>query len=117
MGTFQLFMVIIIALCVILTLIVLSQSPKGGGLSSTFGGSSGGQMFGVQRTNNFLDNATWTFAALITVLIIAANVLQENPNARPRLKQTPQTQAPASPNMPIQQDTTTAPNSEAEPSK
>lgn len=95
MGTFQLFMVIIIALCVILTLIVLSQNPKGGGLSSTFGGSSGSQMFGVQRTNKFLDNSTWSVAAVITILIIAANVLQPNPNARPRLKQAPKTEAPA----------------------
>ncbi|WP_068597600.1 preprotein translocase subunit SecG [Vaginella massiliensis] len=96
MGTFQLFMVIIVALCVLLTLIVLSQNPKGGGLSSTFGGSGGSQMFGVQRTNKFLDNATWTVAILITVLVIVANVLQENPNARPKIKQAPKTEVPSS---------------------
>ncbi|MDX9704185.1 MAG: preprotein translocase subunit SecG [Weeksellaceae bacterium] len=72
-------MIVIIAVCVILTLVVLSQNPKGGGLSSTFGGSGGGQMFGVQRTNQFLDNATWTLAGLIVVLIITANVLMNNP--------------------------------------
>lgn len=73
-------MIVIIAVCVILTLVVLSQNPKGGGLSSTFGGSSGGgQMFGVQRTNQFLDNATWTLAGLIVVLIVTANVLMDNP--------------------------------------
>lgn len=110
MGTFQLFMVIIIALCVLLTLIVLSQNPKGGGLSSTFGGSGGSQMFGVQRTNQFLDNATWGVAILITVLIIAANVMQENPGARPKFKQPTTTEAP------VQQPTPTqsVPNSPAE---
>src|SRR5690606_31810567 len=81
MQTFIFLMVVIIAVCVIITLVILSQNPKGGGLSSTFGGSGGGQMFGVQRTNEFLDNATWTMAGLIVVLIITANVLTENPHA------------------------------------
>lgn len=82
MQTFIFLMIVIIAVCVIITLVILSQNPKGGGLSSTFGGSSGGgQMFGVQRTNQFLDNATWTLAGLIVVLIITANVLMDNPYA------------------------------------
>jgi len=81
MGTFTFLMVLIIVVCVLVTLVILSQNPKGGGLSSTFGGSGGGQMFGVQRTNEFLDKATWTLAAVIVILIITANVLQENPYA------------------------------------
>ncbi len=73
-------MIVIIVVCVIITLVILSQNPKGGGLSSTFGGGAGGgQMFGVQRTNEFLDKATWTLAALIVILIITANVLVDNP--------------------------------------
>ena len=81
MQTFIFLMIVIIAVCVIITLVLLSQNPKGGGLSSTFGGSGGGQMFGVQRTNEFLDKATWTLAGLIVVLIITANVLMDNPYA------------------------------------
>lgn len=81
MQTFIFMMVLIIVVCVLLILVILSQNPKGGGLSSTFGGSGGGQMFGVQRTNEFLDKATWTLASIIVILIIAANVLQENPAA------------------------------------
>lgn len=81
MQTFIFLMVVIIAVCVIITLVILSQNPKGGGLSSTFGGSGGGQMFGVQRTNEFLDKATWTLAGLIAVLVITANVLMDNPYA------------------------------------
>ena len=81
MGTFQFFMVIIMILCVLLTLVILSQNPKGGGLSSSFGGSGGSQMFGVQRTNNFLDRTTWGLFAAVILLIIGANVMQENPNA------------------------------------
>lgn len=81
MQTFIFLMVVIIVMCVLITLVILSQNPKGGGLSSTFGGSGGGQMFGVQRTNAFLDKATWTLASIIVILIITANVLQENPYA------------------------------------
>ncbi len=81
MQTFIFLMVLIIVVCILITLVILSQNPKGGGLSSTFGGSGGGQMFGVQRTNEFLDKATWTLATIIVVLIITANVLQENPYA------------------------------------
>lgn len=72
-------MILIIIVCVIITLVILSQNPKGGGLSSTFGGAGGGQMFGVQRTNEFLDKATWTLAAIIVILIVTANVLMDNP--------------------------------------
>lgn len=81
MGTFTFLMALIIVVCVLVILVILSQNPKGGGLSSTFGGSGGGQMFGVQRTNEFLDKATWTLASIIVILIITANVLQENPYA------------------------------------
>lgn len=81
MGTFQFFMVIIMILCVLLSLVILSQNPKGGGLSSSFGGGGGSQMFGVQRTNNFLDRTTWGLFFAVIFLVIGANVMQDNPNA------------------------------------
>lgn len=93
MGLFQFFMVIIMILSVLLVLIVLSQNPKGGGLSSTFGGGGGSQMFGVQRTNKFLDNTTWGLFIAIVVLIIGAGVAHENPNAMKAIK--PTTTVPA----------------------
>lgn len=73
-GTFIFLMIVLMAICLILTLVILSQNPKGGGLSSTFGGG-GSQMFGVQRTNDFLDKATWTLAAIIAAVVILANVM------------------------------------------
>ncbi len=73
-GTFIFLMIAIILVCAILVLVILSQDPKGGGLSSTFGGG-GSQMFGVQRTNTFLDKSTWTLAAIIAALVILSNVL------------------------------------------
>ncbi|WP_313385153.1 preprotein translocase subunit SecG [Chishuiella sp.] len=98
MGLFQFFMVIIMILGVLLVLIILSQNPKGGGLSSTFGGGGGSQMFGVQRTNKFLDNTTWGLFIAIIVLIIGASATHSNPNKIPTIKQTTQ---PAN-NLPAQ---------------
>ena len=99
MGLFQFFMVIIMILSVMLVLIVLSQNPKGGGLSSTFGGGGGSQMFGVQRTNKFLDNTTWGLFIAVIVLIIGASASHENPNAIKPIK--PNVTAPAN-NLPTQ---------------
>ena len=41
------------------------QNPKGGGLSSSFGGGTQ-QVGGVQKTSDFLDRSTWILATLIT---------------------------------------------------
>ncbi len=66
--------VVVIVLTVIVALlligIVLIQKSKGGGLSSQFGGA--GSVMGVRQTNSFLEKATWTLAALIVVLSVAA---------------------------------------------
>ena len=48
------------------------QNPKGGGLSSSFGGSA--QMGGVQKTTDFLDKSTWTLAAILIGLILASSL-------------------------------------------
>ncbi|MDO4224915.1 MAG: preprotein translocase subunit SecG [Bergeyella zoohelcum] len=77
-ATFTLFMVLIIIACVLLVIIVMAQNPKGGGLSSTFGGGGAAQ-FGVQRTNDFMEKATWTLGTSIVVLIILSVVLTAKP--------------------------------------
>jgi preprotein translocase subunit SecG len=48
------------------------QNPKGGGLSSSFGGGSQ-QVGGVQKTSDFLDRSTWILASLLLVLILISN--------------------------------------------
>ncbi len=66
---------LIILTCILLIIIVLIQNPKGGGLSSSFGGS-GTQLFGgVKKTTDFLDRGTWTLSIVLVVLVLAANVL------------------------------------------
>ena len=74
---FSLFMVLIIIACVLLVIIIMAQNPKGGGLSGTFGGSTA--QFGVQRTNDFMEKATWVLASVIVVLIFLSVVLTAKP--------------------------------------
>ena len=49
------------------------QNPKGGGLSSSFGGDTQ-QIGGVKKTTDFLDKTTWILASLILVLILFSNI-------------------------------------------
>ena len=48
------------------------QNPKGGGLSSTLGGSQ--MMGGVQKTTDFLDKSTWTLATILIALILLSSL-------------------------------------------
>lgn len=50
------------------------QNPKGGGLSSSFGGGGSQVVGGVKKTGDFLDKSTWTLSTLLVVLILASNV-------------------------------------------
>ncbi len=65
------FGIIIIIASVILGLIILIQNPKGGGLSSSFGGI-GNQLMGVKQTTDVLEKGTWLFATIIGVLCLTS---------------------------------------------
>lgn len=60
--------IITVILSILLIGIVLIQKSKGGGLSSQFGG--GNQAFGVRKTTDFVEKATWTLAIAICLLSI-----------------------------------------------
>ena len=67
---------IIIALnCLLLMGVVLIQNPKGGGVDSTFGGSSANQMFGAAKSTDFIEKLTWGLAISLFVLCIITAVL------------------------------------------
>ena len=75
MGFYIFISVLILIVCVLLGLIVLIQNPKGGGLSSTFGGQ-GNQVMGVRKTADFLEKGTWTLSIVLLVLsLVAAYVI------------------------------------------
>ncbi|AFD09058.1 preprotein translocase subunit SecG [Solitalea canadensis] len=63
--------ILAIFVAILLVLIVLVQNPKGGGLSSSFGG--GNQMMGVQKTSDVLEKATWTLAIGLLVVSLSTN--------------------------------------------
>lgn len=68
--TFILFLLIVIV-CVILSLIVLIQNPKGGGLSGTIAGFNN-QFMGVKQTTDVLEKGTWLFVSILAVLSIVS---------------------------------------------
>lgn len=68
-----LFVILIILACVVLTLIVLVQNPKGGGLAGNIAGFSN-QFMGVKQTTDVLEKGTWIFAGVIAVLCIVSTL-------------------------------------------
>jgi preprotein translocase subunit SecG len=70
---FNIILALIIVLSFLLVLIIMVQNPKGGGLSSSFGGDTQ-QIGGVKKTTDFLDKTTWILATLILVLILFSNI-------------------------------------------
>lgn len=109
MGTiFTLFMVLIIIACVLLIIIIMAQNPKGGGLSGTFGGSSAAS-FGVQRTNEFMDKATWTLAGFICLLIFLSVAMTATPGSGAPVAPPPAKQLPNAPQAPVQTPPTANP--------
>ncbi len=62
--------IIIVIASILLTLVVLVQNSKGGGLAANF--AAGNQTFGVRQTADFLEKATWTLAIVIIVLCVLA---------------------------------------------
>lgn len=106
---FTLLMVLVMVASVLLVIIVMAQNPKGGGLSSTFGGASPAQ-FGVQRTNDFMEKATWTLGGTIIVLILLSVVITGKPSQAAPAKQLPtKKEAPAKQSSAPASSTTTTP--------
>lgn len=76
--------VLIVIVSVLLSLIVLIQKPKGGGLNAQFGGTAN-QVFGASRTADFVEKATWSLAGTMIILVLCSTMLMDrtvaNPNA------------------------------------
>ncbi len=97
---FTLLMVLIIIASVLLIIVVMAQNPKGGGLSGTFGGASSSQ-FGVQRTNDFMEKATWTLGISIGVLCMLSVILTAKP-----INNLQQKVVPTNQKAPVKKETT-----------
>ncbi len=104
---FTLFMILIIIASILLVIIIMAQNPKGGGLSGTFGGASAAN-FGVQRTNDFMEKATWTLGTTIVVLIFLSIILTGKPS-----QTAPAFPTPAKSEAPVKAPTNSAPATQA----
>ena len=66
---FTVLTVLVLIASVLITLIVLLQNGKGGGLASNF--VAGNQTFGVRQTADILEKITWGLVIFIFVVSIA----------------------------------------------
>ena len=63
--------IVILLLCVLLSLVVLVQNPKGGGLTQSLGGVSS-QVFGAKNSAGLVEKVTWYLALAIVVLSMSS---------------------------------------------
>jgi len=78
-------LILILISAVLLILVVLAQNPKGGGLSSQFGGSGASNIIGVKKTSDLLEKLTWGFAIAIVVLSLGSKTLMHSSSATEEL--------------------------------
>lgn len=64
--------------CLLLMGAVLIQNPKGGGIDSTFGGSSANQVFGAAKSTDFIEKVTWYLAIALFILCIATSLIADS---------------------------------------
>lgn len=86
--------ILIVIASILLTLVVLVQNSKGGGLAANF--ATGNNAFGVRQTADFLEKATWTLAIAILVLCLLGTTFistgrnRKNSDLEQRLEETQQ---------------------------
>ena len=111
-----LFIILIIIACIVLSLIVLVQNPKGGGLAGNIAGFNS-QFMGVKQTTDVLEKGTWIMASAIALLCIFSIVFipkssavdtRELKGGRPA-QQAPAQQVPAQPGATTPQPATPNP--------
>ena len=78
-ALFTVLTVLVLIASVLITLIVLLQNGKGGGLASNF--VAGNQTFGVRQTTDILEKITWGLVAFIFVVSIVSTFTLNNGKA------------------------------------
>lgn len=68
---YTLFVILAVITAILLTIVVLIQESKGGGLASNVSGAN--SVLGVRKTTDFVEKATWTLAALLVVFSVATS--------------------------------------------
>ena len=75
-ALFTVLTILVLIASVLVTLIVLLQNGKGGGLASNF--VAGNQTFGVRQTTDILEKITWGLVAFIFVISIVTTFTLSN---------------------------------------
>ena len=75
-ALFTILTVLVLVASVLITLIVLLQNGKGGGLASNF--TAGNQTFGVRQTTDILEKITWGLVVFIFVVSIVSSFTLNN---------------------------------------
>lgn len=73
---FTILAVLVILASIFLTIVVLLQNGKGGGLASNF--AAGNQTFGVRQTADILEKITWGLVAFIFVVAVVSSFVSGN---------------------------------------
>ena len=68
---YTLFVILAVITAILLTIVVLIQESKGGGLASNVSGAN--SVLGVRKTTDFVEKATWTLAAFLVVFSVATS--------------------------------------------
>ena len=108
-----LFLVLIIILTAVISLFILIQNPKGGGLAGNIAGFNN-QFMGVKQTTDVLEKGTWVMAVAIGLLCLFSSFfisggsvkgVEAPPTAAPKAA-TPPPAAQPSNTVPMQQPAT-----------
>ncbi len=103
---FTILVVAVILASVLLTIVVLLQNGKGGGLASNF--AAGNQTFGVRQTADILEKITWGLVAFVFVISVVTTFTADNTgksemDITDRIENSVPDQMPEFPAAPVQQ--------------
>lgn len=95
---YTLFVILAVITGVLLSLVVLIQESKGGGLASNVSGAN--SVLGVRKTTDFVEKATWWLAALLVVFSVACSFFDTKEVADPSTVVTSMPGATTTPALP-----------------
>lgn len=103
---FTILTVLVILASVLLTIVVLLQNSKGGGLASNF--TAGNQTFGVRKTADILEKITWGLVAFIFVFSVISTFAttgsgKNEMDITDKVQNAATEQVPEFPSAPVQQ--------------
>jgi len=94
---FTFIMIVITLIAILMTLLVLLQSGKGGGLAGIASGGATTQILGARQAPDILEKGTWILATVFIFLCILTNFFIDDGGSQRSIIQQQQSQTPLSP--------------------